>query len=239
MSIPGLNKEAGDGPADRAESLPPAKASLARAIAAVNRAQKEVEAAQQPVDKLASARAAATLLEAAALRSEIARLRAAHEAEINVWVDAGGDGERPAPPAELVPLERSLGAIAAAAREAEARFPSAHGDFLSAAERARNAMIEREQALWPATIEAADRTVGELERAITAVRFAEGRLLSLVSALHEAGARAGANGNGALAAAAKIKERAIATRRRDAPPIDPAHGRSLIERLRLDPFAEL
>jgi hypothetical protein len=197
VSTARLNREAGDGRADAAGTLLPAKDSLARAIAAVNRAQKELEAAQQPVEKLASARAAATLLEAAGLRSEIARLRAAHEAEINVWVDAGGEGERPAPPAELVPLERALGGIAAAARKAEARFPSAHGDFLSAAERARNSLIEREQAMWPTTIEAADRTVGELERAITAALSAEARLLSLVSALREAAARAGDDGNGA------------------------------------------
>lgn len=224
MSTARLKMEAADASNDRAESLPPAKASLARAIAAVNRSQKEIEIAQQPVDKLASARAAATLLEAAELRAEIARLRAAHEAEINVWVDAGGDGARPAPPAELVPLERALGGIAAAAREAEARFPSAQSDFLSAAERARNALIERDRTMWPA--EAADHTFCELERAIKAAQSAEGRLLSLVSALREAGALAGDNGNGALAAAAKIEARVIATRRRGAPRVDPAYGRS-------------
>ena len=91
-------------PSDGAENLPPAKAALASAIAAVRRAQEDLEAAQQPVDKLAYARAAATQREAAELRSEIARLRAAHEAEIDRWVDAGGDGKRPAPPEELVPL---------------------------------------------------------------------------------------------------------------------------------------
>jgi hypothetical protein len=234
-----LNGEVGDVPADRAGALPPAKASLARAIAAVIRAQEELEAAQKPIDRLAHARAAATLREAAELRSEIARLRAAHEIEINLWVDAGGDGDRPAPPAELVPLERALGGIAASAREAEARFPPAHRDLVSAAERARKSVIERDQAIWPATIEAADRTFREWERAITAAQSAEGRFLSLVSALREAGERAGDNGNGALAAAAKIEERVIATRRRGAPRVDPAHGRSLIEQLRLDPSSEL
>jgi hypothetical protein len=117
-------EELGDAPADRAENLPPAKAALARAIAAVEQAQKELEAAQRPVDKLAYARGAATQREATELRNEIARLRAAHEMEINRWVEAGGDGERPAPSAELVPLERALGAIATAAREAELRFPT-------------------------------------------------------------------------------------------------------------------
>jgi hypothetical protein len=38
-----LNGEVGDVPADRAGALPPAKASLARALAAVNRAQEELE----------------------------------------------------------------------------------------------------------------------------------------------------------------------------------------------------
>jgi hypothetical protein len=98
--------------------LPSARAALACAIAGANRAQEDLEAAQQPVDKLAYARAAATQREAAELRGEIARLRAAHEAEIDSWVEAGSDGKRPAPAAELVPLERALGAIAGAAREA-------------------------------------------------------------------------------------------------------------------------
>ena len=39
-----------------------------------------------------------------------------------------------------MPLERALGGIAAAALEAEARFPPAHNDFLNAAERARKAI---------------------------------------------------------------------------------------------------
>ena len=113
---------------------------LATAIAAVNQAQKQLEAAQQPVDKLAYARAAATLREAAELRGEIALLRAAHEAEINRWVEAGGEGNRPHPTAELVPLERALGAIAAAAREAEVRFPAVNDDFARTAEHVRHAM---------------------------------------------------------------------------------------------------
>jgi hypothetical protein len=113
-----------DASTNRVKDLPPATAALRTAIAAVNQAQKQLEAAQQPVDKLAYARAAATLREAAELRSGIARLRAAHEAEINRWVEAGGHGNRPEPSAELVPLERALGTIAAAAREAEVRFPA-------------------------------------------------------------------------------------------------------------------
>jgi hypothetical protein len=227
----------GDAPADRAENLPPAKAALASAIAAAKRAQEDLEAAQQPVDKLAYARAAATQREAAELRSEIARLRAAHEAEIDRWVEAGSDGKRPAPAAELVPLERALGAIAAAAREAEVRFPAGHRDYVHAAEHARHAIGMREQAIWPAATEAAEATFGDLEQAITAAQSAEARLLSLVHALREAGACAGDKGNAALAAAAKIEQQVIAARRRSAPRIDPAPGRWLLERLRSDAAA--
>lgn len=112
----------GDAPADRAENLPPATAALASSIAAVKRAQEDLEMAQQPVDKLAYARAAAAQLEAAELRSEIARLRGAHEAEIDRWVEAGSGGKRPMPAAELMPLERALGGISGPGREAEMRF---------------------------------------------------------------------------------------------------------------------
>ena len=212
----------GDAPADRVENLPPAKAALARAIAAANRAQEDLEAAQQPVDKLAYARAAAAQLEAAELRGEIARLRAAHEAEIDRWVEAGGDGKRPAPTEELLPLERALGAIAGAAREAEMRFPAAQRDYVLAAEHARHAISMREQAIWPAATEAAEATFDELEQVIAAAQSAEARLLSLAYALREAGACAGEDGNAALGAAAKIEQRVIAARRRSAPRIDPA-----------------
>jgi hypothetical protein len=228
-----------DASTNRVKDLPPARAALAAAIAAVNQAQKQLEAAQQPVDKLAYARAAATLREATELRSGIARLRAAHEAEINRWVEAGGHGNRPEPSAELVPLERALGTIAAAAREAEVRFPAVNDDFVRAAERVRHATRAREEAIWLAATEAAKPIFGELERAIAAAQSAEARLLSLVFGLREAGVGAGDGGNAAYAGAAKIEERILATKRRSAPRVDPAHGRSLIERLRLDAAAEL
>jgi hypothetical protein len=239
MVSAGPAERLGDLPTDRAKDLPPATVALAAAIAAVNQAQKQLEAAQQPVDKLAYARAAATLLEAAELRGEIARLRAAHEAEINRWVEAGGEGDRPQPAAELVPLERALGAITAAAREAEARFPAANDDFVRAAERVRHATRARDQAVFAAATEAAEATFDELERAIAAAQLAEARLLSLVFGLREAGARAGDGENAAYLGAERIQSRIIATKRRSAPRVDPAHGRSLIERLRLDAAAEL
>jgi hypothetical protein len=110
---------------------------------------------------------------------------------------------------------------------------------LTAAEQTRKSLVEREGAIWPATIEAADSVFRQLERALAATQTAEGRLLSLVCALREAAARADDDGNGALAAASKIEERIIAIKRRGAPRVDPALGRSLIERLRLDPGAEL
>lgn len=230
-------EELGDDPADGVENLPPAKAALASAITAVKRTQEDLQAAQRPVDKLAYARAAATQREAAELRSEISRLRAAHAAEIDRWVETGSDGKRPAPAAELMPMERALGAIAGAAREAEGRFPAAQQDYVRAAEHVRHAISMREQAIWPAASEAAEAAFGELEQAIAAAQSAEARLLSLVQALREAGACAGDKGNAAFAAAAKIEKRVIAARRRSAPRIDPAPGRRLLGRLRSDAAA--
>src|SRR5262249_57051688 len=93
-----LNGEVGDVPADRTEALPPAKAPLALAIAAVNRAREELEAAQEPIDTLAHARAAATPREAPELRSGTAGLRAAHKREINLWAEPGRTGLNPPQP---------------------------------------------------------------------------------------------------------------------------------------------
>jgi hypothetical protein len=69
--------------------------------------------------------------------------------------------------------------------------------------------------------------------------LAEARLLSLVFGLREAGARAGEDHNAAHPGAEKIERRILTTKRRSAPRVDPAHGRLLIERLRLDAAAEL
>jgi hypothetical protein len=82
-----------------------------------------------------------------------------HAPQINRWVEAGGDGNRPEPSTELVPLKRALGTIAAAAREAEVRFPAVNDDFVRAAERVRHATRAREQAIFAAATEAAEPTL--------------------------------------------------------------------------------
>jgi hypothetical protein len=97
----------------------------------------------------------------------------------------------------------------------------------------------REKAIWPAAAEVAEPKFGELALAIAAARSAEARPSCLIFGLREAGVRAGDDGNAAYPGAAKIEERLIAMRRRSVPPVDLTHGRSLIERLRLDATDEL
>jgi hypothetical protein len=123
------------------------------------------------------------------------------------------------------------------AREAEVRFPAVNDDFVRAAERVRHQRGRANRQYSPPRPK--EPTFGELQQAIAAAQLVEARLLSLVFGLREAGVRADDGENAAYAGAAKIEERIVATKRRRAPGVDPAHGRSLIERLRLDATAEL
>jgi hypothetical protein len=223
----------------QATPLPPARAALARAIETLDVACRRMEQAQHPVNRLDQIMAAATCREAADIRAEIARLRETHEAEVAGWVDSGAQGTRPTPSAELLAAERLLGEIAEKVRQAETEIPIAQEDYAAAAERTRNAMRERDHALWPAAAEVAEPVLGELEHAIGGVLDIEARLHNLISALREIGHRDPTNGNGALGAAERVEKAIVTAHRRPGAPIDAAIGHSFLDRLRIDPLAEL
>jgi Rad3-related DNA helicase len=198
-----------------------------------------MEQAQHPVNRLDQIMAAATCREAADIRAEIARLRDTHEAEVADWVEAGATGARPTPSAELLAAERRLGEIAGKVAEAQTVIPIAQEDYVAAAERARNVMRERDQALWPAAAEAAEPMLEELEQAIEGVLHLEAPLHSLISALREIGHRDPTNGNGALGAAERVEKAIVTAHRRPAARSDVAIGHSFLDRLRSDAWAAL
>ena len=220
-------------------SLSPGAAWLAQAIEGLDQAQRRLENAQRPTSKLEQIRSAAIVQEAAELRAETTRFRAAHNSEIADWVNSGSTGDRPAPPAHLIAAEKRLGEIVAVMGDAETQLAIAREGYAGAAERVQQAAAEREQALWPAAIEAASSVLREMEQAVARVLSCEVRLRSLASALREAGNHSGINGHGAHAAASKVDEERQAARRRPAAACDSRAGRVLLERVRSDVHATL
>ena len=220
-------------------SFSPGAARLAQAIEGLDRAQQRLENAQKPISKLEQIRSAAVVQEAAELRAETTRLRAVHHNEITDWVNSGSRGDRPALPVHLVAAEKRLGEIVAGMGDAETQLAIAREGYAGATERVQQAAAEREEALWPAAIEAAGDVLRELERAVATVLSCEVRLRSLASALREAGNHTGANGHGAHGAASRLDERREAARRRPAAAYDSRAGRVLLERLRSDAHATL
>jgi hypothetical protein len=215
----------------------PARAALARAIEEVDSTQNLLEDARKPVDRLSLIAARARSQEAIAISAEVSRLREALDAEIAIWVDAGATGDRPAPSQELLAAERRLGELVSAGATAGAEIVLAEEDYVKLAVRAQSAAAERDQALWQATIEAAEPLLMALQQTRAVERDIEARLFGLVSALREIGNSPSGLDNAALRAAEKIEVEARAKLRLLTPACDVAAGHSLIGRLRSDPLA--
>jgi hypothetical protein len=212
--------------------LPPARAALARAIECFDRARERLEEAQRVLTGMENLRVPVSGREAGELRAQMGRL-----CEIATWLNTSAEGARPSLPVELDRAEQWLSEVAGAAATAAERLSIAEQDYVGAADAAREAMQQRERAVWAATVEAADPALRKLNRVVTAVYRREGRLRGLVLALREMGNQSGETG--ALAAAEAIETTLYAIRRRTASAADPVEGRALIDRLRSDPRASL
>jgi len=228
-----------DRPITSVPPLPPARAALARAIEALFVALQRRDQAQQPISGLDRVAAVAASATTEALRAEIARLRAAHDADVSRWVEAGAKGPRPKPATELLDAERRLGEIGLAGSAAEEQLSIAREGYLGAVERTRAAELERDRAVWSAAVETAESVVDEMRQAAAIVLRREALLRSLVSALRGEGDRDPQNANPALAAAEKI-EKAIARVRETPINAEPeADPREFLRDLRCNPRAEL
>jgi hypothetical protein len=220
-------------------ALSPARAVLSAAISALHGAQDRLEELHSPLSALERILLAAQSVEAAELRNEISRLLTAQGTEMNISVDRAASAERPLFPRELVEAEQRLANFARGAADAEHRVAAAREEYVSTAERVRIVLIEREEALWPAVIEATEPDMCDLEDAVRKVLIIEARLRGVVSALREIGHRGEPGGNGAFIAAERIETKIADIRQKPTVAVDIDTGRSMIDRLRLDPGATL
>jgi hypothetical protein len=232
--MPAVQSPANSGCTIFIEPLPPARAALAQAIEGLDRARERLDEAHKAVAALEKVRPDANARRTGELHAEIGRL-----CEITNRLDAVADGVRPSLPGELQQAERWLREITGAAATAEERLAAAERDYVAAANGAREAVAERDRAVWAATVEAAGPALRKLGRAVSAAYERDARVRSLITALREIGNRNTETSSGALAAAFTIETALSAIRRQTAQGVDTALGRSLIEQLHSDPIASL
>jgi hypothetical protein len=167
------------------EPLPPARAALAHAIECFDRARERLDEAQRALTAMEKLRAPVSGREAGELRAQMGRV-----CEITNWLNAGAESGRPSLTAALARAERWLSEVAGAASTAAARLSTVERDCAAAAAAARDAMLQRERAVWGGTMEPARPSPRILNRAMAAAHRREGRLRGLVLALRETSARA-------------------------------------------------
>ena len=94
----------------------------------------ELEAARQPEQHLGDAIRAHEQAEA-----EVARLRAAHQAELAVWIESGGKPLQPPEPIELAEARDKAKALEPLADAAKDRLPAVQAIIQQASERVAHA----------------------------------------------------------------------------------------------------
>jgi hypothetical protein len=198
-----------------------------------------LEELHRPLSALERVLIAAESAEAAELRNEIGRLLAAPDAERKDRTDGDRSGEMLLLASASPDDEQRLAELAKGAADAGHRLAAARDGYVAAAERVRIAAISYKEALWPATVEAAEPELCKLEQAVRGVLTIEARLRSLVLALRETGHRGEAGGEGAFSAAEKIESKIADIRRKPTIAVDIEIGRSFVDRLRSDPGAIL
>jgi hypothetical protein len=228
-----------DSPEAAQNSHSPARAALSAAQEALEGARSHLEELHRPLSALERVLIAAESAEAAELRNEIGRLLAAPDAERKGCTDGDRSGEMLFLASESPEAEQRLAKLAKGAADAGHRLAAARKGYVAAAERVRVAAIGQEEALWPATVEAAQPDLCGLEQAVRGVLAIEARLRSLVLALRETGHRGKTGGEGAFSAAEKIEAKVADIRRQPTLAIDVEIGRSFIDRLRSDAGAIL
>jgi hypothetical protein len=211
----------------------PARTQLALASADLARAAAELAAAQEP-----AARLAAVIAEAARVEAELTTLQAADEARLGIWLAGGGAGHRPEPDPATVAAERRREALAADAIAARAALPAAERSFQHRAERVRELQRQRDLALCGAAIDVVRDFAQRYRAALTAALEHEAVLHGVRDELLVRANRP-EDQAAALAAAARIGELIVETKRGVAVRHHPEAGRQLLAALASDPDATL
>lgn len=207
----------------------PARTQLALASADLARAAAELAAAQEP-----AARLAAVIAEAARVEAELTTLQAADEARLGIWLAGGGAEPDPA----TVAAERRREALAADAIAARAALPAAERSFQHRAERVRELQRQRDLALCGAAIDVVRDFAQRYRAALTAALEHEAVLHGVRDELLVRANRP-EDQAAALAAAARIGELIVETKRGVAVRHHPEAGRQLLAALASDPDATL
>jgi hypothetical protein len=211
------------------------KAELAQRLAAQQEAQAALETARVPERRLNEVIAEHALAEAS-----LAAAKAEHIAAINVFLQSDGKGPRPSEPAVVLDAVRQVEALRPLAEAAEARLPGVQNMIELKAVRVRTASVELRHAVWRAAVEAAERYARETWLvALNAAVAASAPLQSLRDELWAIGHRGADPDAAALSCAAQLDTVITATRAAAAAPRDPGAGVRLLNRLAVDPGAEL
>lgn len=213
--------------------ISPARDQLAAAIRDLDAVVAELAAAQEP-----AARLSAVIAEAAELEAERIALRRADEQRLGAWLAGGGEGPRPEPSPATLALEQRLAGLADDAAAARAALPAAEQSFQRCAERTRALQRRRDEAAYQAAFDAARGCAEGYGAALTVALEREAVLQGLRHELLVAGNRSDGE-PAALAAAAKVGDLIIQTKRNAGTPLNPEVGRRLLEALRTDAGATL
>jgi hypothetical protein len=223
-----------DGDGAAAPPSTPARNQLRSAIAFVAAASAGLAKAQQPVERLSRLRA-----DCAARVRRRDEWRADYEAACVAALIAGE--ARPVLPPELIELERDIEIEAADDAAAQKAITILELELQSAGDRVRSASRQRDQAVHAAALEICrEYVLDRYSPALEAALEIECVLRSVVIALRAKGdAVSGSPDTSALSAASQLEEALAAAKREAGVRLDHAPGRRLLERLMVDPGAEL
>jgi hypothetical protein len=222
----------------REAGLTGGQAELASATAALAEARRVLEAAQERFERLAGPGRA---LEAA--KSVLGVHHAAHDAEVIAWVEEGCQGDRPELPAEVIESERRIAQLTNDARAVGTMQPAVAAAVENASAAHAAAHRRRDAALWACAAQACgpvlDRALELLNAAWREFAKIEGLKAEAWQSAHQPNSLHPDGSGPAHAAWLRCGELIEATRARAGVAPDLVSGRRLIDRLLVDPAAEL
>jgi hypothetical protein len=215
-----------------------AQAELAAATAALAEARRVLEAAQERFERLAGP---ARALEAA--KAALSEQNASHDGAVLAWVDADCQGDRPELPVEVIESERRIAQLTRDVRAVGTMQPTVAAAVEASSASHAAAHRLRDAALWACAPQACgpvlDRALELLNAAWREFAKIEGLKAEAWQSAHQPNSLHPDGSGPAHAAWLRCGELIEATRARAGVEPDLVSGRRLIDRLLVDPTAEL